>query len=172
MPQECLAFDSSVSISMFSKLSHLIWSSQFGQCTKITWESRSHFYTFIKLVFKMSLLIREMTVTGVMNCVMCCPEELLVSVCTRQKILARFLLGISSPFIGTSQTDTFMVMMILYKCLLYHRCLSDRGIKECQSKNTHFGQHKMNPLLLHTLEFRSCSRSLQILGIVQCSLII
>lgn len=47
----------------------------------------------------MSLLIREMTVSDVMSCVVCCRrEELLVSVCTRQKTPSRFLFGISSPF--------------------------------------------------------------------------
>lgn len=44
--------------------------------------------------------------------------------------------------------------------------------KNVRSKDTQFGQHKMSLLLLHTLEFRSCSRSLQILGIVECRLII
>lgn len=111
-------------ISVFSKLSHLIWSSRFGLRSKITREARSHFYTFIKLVFKMSLLIRETTVTDVRSCgVCCCREELLASVCTRQISLWHPFLFYWDELNGHFYGDDFI-----------HVCLSDRGIKECQKQ--------------------------------------
>lgn len=86
---------------MFFNLSHLILNSKAYDVVSVPKLHGIVSLIFIKLIFKMSLIIREMTVTDFVSCVICCHEDLKAFVCTRLKTVTGFLFGISSPFIWT-----------------------------------------------------------------------